>query len=57
MVTLDLDLKRKKQPKIVKHVTRRARLRKKNSTAIGTVPKYTEGRPVVDVKCDADICW
>lgn len=52
--------RRKKQPRIVKHVTRMARLRKKNSATIGTglqLPKFRKACPVVDVKCDADICW
>lgn len=44
----------------VKHVTRLAKLRKKNSMIIVTapkLPKFRKGCPVVDVKCDADICW
>lgn len=52
--------KRKKRLNNVKHVTGMARLRQKNSATIGTslqLPKFRKACPVVDVKCDADICW
>ena len=52
--------RQKKGLKVVKHVTRMARLRNKNSATIGTslqLPKFRKACPVVDVKCDADICW
>lgn len=60
MVLYGYASRRKKQVKLVKHVTHRERLRQKNlmiTTMSPKLPKFRKACPVIDVKCDADICW
>mgnify|MGYP003662275146 CR=1 FL=1 len=41
----------------VKHVTHLAMLRKKNHLNIIKKQKFANPSPIIDVKCDTDICW